>query len=89
MHVVDHKWVFKIKLEADGTLQKLKAKPVAKGFGKGVLEFVWVSLDIVGGCFQGGVVVYLYEWVEKKSDCGGETFLAIVIERANEARARN
>lgn len=31
-HVVDHKWVFKKKLKADGSLLKLKARWVAKGF---------------------------------------------------------
>lgn len=40
--VVDHKWVFKKKLNVDGSLHKLKARLVAKGFqqtpGVGFLE---------------------------------------------------
>lgn len=32
MHVVDHKWVFKTKLNLDVYLQKLKARLVAKDF---------------------------------------------------------
>lgn len=31
-HIVDHKWVFKKKLNVDGSLHKLKARLVAKGF---------------------------------------------------------
>lgn len=32
MNVVGHKWVFKTKLNSDGSLQKLKARLVAQGF---------------------------------------------------------
>lgn len=32
MHVEGHKWVYKIKLNPDGSLQKLMARFTAKGF---------------------------------------------------------
>lgn len=32
MHVLGSKWVFRIKLNADGSLNKLKVRLVAKGF---------------------------------------------------------
>ena len=32
MHVIGSKWVFKTKLEFDGTLDRLKARVVAKGY---------------------------------------------------------
>ena len=32
MHIVQNKWIFKTKLKADGSLDKFKAKLVAKGF---------------------------------------------------------
>lgn len=31
-HLVGHKWLFKVKLNADGIVQKLKARLVAKSF---------------------------------------------------------
>ena len=32
MHIVHNKWIFKTKLKTDGSLDKFKAKLVAKGF---------------------------------------------------------
>lgn len=32
MHIMDHKWVYKIKLNVDQSLQKLKARLIAKVF---------------------------------------------------------
>ena len=32
MHIVQNKWIFKTKLKVDGSLDKFKAKLVAKGF---------------------------------------------------------
>ena len=32
MNIIGSKWVFKAKLKTDGTLDRLKARPVAKGY---------------------------------------------------------
>jgi hypothetical protein len=32
MHIIGSKWVFKTKLKSDGSLERLKARVVAKGY---------------------------------------------------------
>lgn len=71
MHVLGSKWVFRTKLHADGTLDKLKAKLVAKGFNQQEgIDFLETYSPVVRTATVRSVlhVATIMDWDIKKLD---------------------